>query len=90
MTNYQVVFTKASEKYLKKTDRITRERIIEAIYKLSINPYEFDGNTTKLKATNNECRIQVGKYRIVYEVIDDKVMILILIIDSRGGVYKKL
>ena len=87
MTRYDITFSKESEKFLKKTDTITRKRILEAIFVLSVNPYEYNG-ATKLTGMESQHRIRIGKYRVVYELKDDVLTILVLNIDSRGGVYK--
>jgi len=41
-----------------------------------------------LKGTETLRRLRIGKYRAIFEVRDNEVIILVLDIDSRGGIYK--
>lgn len=87
MASYSIEMSRESIKFLKKTDTITKERILEAIKLLAINPYAYTG-TEKLKGSTTQYRIRIGKYRVVYTVKDCRLVIMVLNIDSRGGVYK--
>jgi mRNA interferase RelE/StbE len=43
----------------------------------------------KLKGYDNEYRIRIGDYRLVYEIQDEKLIVLILQCKHRRDVYKK-
>lgn len=45
-----------------------------------------EGDIKSLKGTNNEYRLRVGKYRIIYHYENDN--LVILDIGSRGDIYK--
>lgn len=45
---------------------------------------------TKMKGSNPFHKIRYGKYRIIYEVFNDKLVILIVKIGHRKDVYKHL
>ena len=47
-------------------------------------------NITKMKGKNSFHKIRSGDYRIIYEIHDDKVIILIVKIGHRKDVYKRL
>lgn len=89
MTEYDYKYSKSAKKFLKKHDKITNDRIEEAVEKLAINPYAYTG-VTKLGGFENTYRISVGKYRIAYEIRNNVLLIMVLTIDSRGSVYDKL
>lgn len=89
MTKYILRLSKESKKFLKKTDKITEDRILEALGKLSVNPFDYEG-ATKITGTENEYRIRIGKYRVIYEIVDDLLIIMVFNIDSRGGIYKRM
>ena len=46
--------------------------------------------TTKIKGNNPFHKVRSGDYRIIYEIHDDKLVILIVKIGHRKDVYKKL
>ena len=46
--------------------------------------------TTKMKGNNNFHKVRIGDYRIIYEIHDDVLLILIIKIGHRKDIYKKL
>ncbi|WP_396953598.1 type II toxin-antitoxin system RelE/ParE family toxin [Neobacillus niacini] len=44
----------------------------------------------KLTGYEDTFRVRIGKYRLIYQVIDESLLIFIQDIDSRGDVYKQL
>jgi mRNA interferase RelE/StbE len=61
------------------------ERITEAMEGLAGNPRP--RGSLKLKGEDNLYRIRVGDYRIVYEIHDDQVLILVIRIRHRKNRY---
>ncbi len=49
-----------------------------------------DPNTTKMKGNNSFHKIRSGNYRIIYEIHDDRLVILIVKVGHRKDVYKNL
>jgi len=49
-----------------------------------------DPNTTKLKGDNPFHKIRSGDYRIIYEIHDDRLVILVVKVGHRKDVYKSL
>lgn len=49
-----------------------------------------DPNTTKMKGDNSFHKVRSGDYRIIYEIHDDRLVILVVKIGHRKDVYKKL
>ena len=47
-------------------------------------------NTTKMKGSNPFHKVRSGDYRIIYEIHDDRLVILVVKIGHRKDVYKKL
>ena len=47
-------------------------------------------NTTKMKGDNSFHKVRSGDYRIIYEIHDDRLVILIVKVGPRKDVYKKL
>ncbi len=49
-----------------------------------------DPATTKMKGNNSFHKIRSGDYRIIYEIHDDRLVILVVKIGHRKDVYKNL
>ena len=49
-----------------------------------------DPATTKMKGNNTFHKIRAGNYRIVYEIHEDRIVILIVKVGHRKDVYKRL
>ena len=81
---YKIKYEKDCLKYLKKLDRNTQVRIINAITQL---PF---GDVKKLQGNISDYRLRVGNYRIVFSKDDENIMISIIKIAPRGEVYKSL
>ncbi len=47
-------------------------------------------NTTKMKGDNSFHKVRSGDYRIIYEIHDDRLIILVVKIGHRKDIYKKL
>ena len=89
MSSYRLELSKSSKKFLDKSDRNTRERIINVIHALTENPYSYPG-IIKLTGYEDTYRVRIGKYRVIYQVVNNLLLIFIQNIDSRGDVYKQL
>lgn len=74
-------------KSLRKLSRDTVGRLQRAIDDLSLNPRPHGYKT--LKGRHNHYRVRVGKWRIVYTIHDDKLMVLVVDVDLRSDVYRK-
>lgn len=82
---YKLAFDKAAIKFLQKQPVWQQRKIIEALEKL---PDE--GDIKSLKGTDGLYRLRIGKYRAIYAIINDTLIIRIINIDSRGQVYNKI
>ncbi|MDR2168354.1 MAG: type II toxin-antitoxin system RelE/ParE family toxin [Clostridiales bacterium] len=84
----EIRYSKEAYKRLKRYDKKTRRRILNGINGLTQAPPK--GDIKPLKGSNNELRLVVGKYRVVYEYLANGNLRILMInnIDSRGDVYK--
>ncbi|MBD2751495.1 type II toxin-antitoxin system RelE family toxin [Spirosoma validum] len=82
---YQVQISNRAAKALEKLPDGLYERIREAIQDLAENPRPT--GCKKLKGRLGY-RIRVGDYRIVYEIEDDKLLVLIIDIGHRREIYR--
>lgn len=86
MNEYQIEFTKAASKQLKKLPTEEQTRIRAKIDELANNPRP-DG---VVKLTNSESyRIRAGSYRVLYDIFDDILLISVVKVSHRKDVYRK-
>jgi len=81
---HQINFDKEAKNFLKKLKRGEQENILDKIEKLKENPYlgkRLAGNLFGL------WRLRIDKYRILYKIIEDKLIIIILDIRHRKDIY---
>lgn len=82
---YSVRIEKPAEKALSKLPKSEIEKIRVSILELSLNPRPF--GCKKLKGREGY-RIRVGNYRIIYEVLDDVLVVIVVTVGNRKEVYK--
>ncbi|MCD6487024.1 MAG: type II toxin-antitoxin system RelE/ParE family toxin [Syntrophobacterales bacterium] len=85
---YTIKFRPAVEKSLKKLPKKELIRIKRKIDALAENLP--DPATTKIKGNNNFHKIRSGDYRIIYEIHDDTLVILVAKIGHRKDIYKHI
>jgi mRNA interferase RelE/StbE len=85
---YSIEFRPALLKSLKRFPKKDLVRIKKKIEELGQNLPE--PNTTRMKGSNSFHRVRTGDYRIIYEIHDDRVVILIVKIGHRKDIYKGL
>jgi mRNA interferase RelE/StbE len=85
MARYSVLFKKSVAKDLRSIPNKDVKRILEKIDDLSENPR---GPESK-KLTGKELfRVRQGLYRIVYEIIDSRLVIHVIKVGHRSNVYR--
>lgn len=85
---YTIKFRPAVEKDLRHLPRKELIRIKKKIESLAENLP--DCAITKMKGNNNFHKIRVGDYRIIYEIHNDTLVILVVKIGHRKDIYKHL
>jgi mRNA interferase RelE/StbE len=86
--SYRIVFKKSAAKSLTKIPKTDQKRIAEKIDSLAEGPPNQD--TTKMKGNNPFHRVRVGDYRIIYEIQNEVLIILIVKIGHRSDIYRNL
>ena len=85
MTNYSIQIKSSAVKALRRIAQPDRARIIEVIDRLANEP--FAGGVLKGEFSGLR-RLRIGVYRVVYEVVDERLVILVIRIGRRGRVYR--
>ena len=83
---YQVILRPQAKKSLAKITKREQHRIEIAIDLLSRNPYP---PASRKLVNRPEWRVRIGKYRILYEVIDNELVVLVISIGHRSEIYDK-
>lgn len=83
---YQVEFTRKASKQLAKLPENVQQRIKIKVEELAENPRP--SGVVKLESSNNRYRIRVGDYRILYEIIDDLLIVTVVKVGHRREVYQ--
>jgi len=84
---YSVEFRPAVLRSLKRFPRRDLVRIKRKIENLASNLP--DPNTTKMKGNNPFHKVRTGDYRIIYEILEEKLVILVVKIGHRKDVYRR-
>ncbi|MEZ5690527.1 MAG: type II toxin-antitoxin system RelE/ParE family toxin [Rickettsiales bacterium] len=84
---YKIKTTKSFDKRLLGLPANLQKRIINKIRQIAENPYATNNNVKKLQGRDGY-RLRVGDWRIIYELHDDILIMIILEMDSRGGIYQ--
>lgn len=84
--NYRVEFSRGARKQFRKLPTYVQERVKSKINELATEPRP--NRVKKLQGEDNLYRIRVGDYRIVYEIKDNILLIVIIRVKHRSEVYK--
>ena len=83
---YRVTLSPMAARQLRKLDAQVRRRIQAALELLAEQPRP--PSATRLVGGAGEWRVRTGDYRIVYEIEDDHLLILVLRLGHRREVYE--
>ena len=86
--SYSIEIKKSAAKTLKKIPKLDLQRIVKKIDDIAENlPNQ---EMSKMKGDNPFHKIRVGNYRIIYEIHEEVLIILIVKIGHRKDVYRNL
>lgn len=83
---YSVFLERAAERDLDRLPSRLHDRVIAAIQKLATNPRP--SGCRKLTGSENDWRVRVGDYRVVYEIDDKARELRVNRIRNRREVYR--
>lgn len=82
---YRVIITPRAEKQLSKLIVVNQRRIVARLESLGNNPRP--SGAIKLSGTDG-WRLRVGDYRVLYEIRDTELIVLVVKIGDRKDVYR--
>jgi mRNA interferase RelE/StbE len=86
MASYRVEIAKSAAKDLRAINRKWIPRIVASIETLESDPRP--SGCKKLVGSDHTYRLRIGDYRVVYEIHDDRLVVLVVRIRHRRDVYR--
>jgi len=83
--SYRIEILRLVRKQLEKIQESDRNRIIDSIRSLAENPRP---TGSKKLSGRQAWRIRIGTYRVIYEVQDSELVILVVTVGHRRDVYR--
>lgn len=89
--HYEIHYVKVADKFLKNHEDV-RKQYEEAVKELLVGEHPEKVDVKRIRGKMNDYfRIRVGNYRVVYAIINGKIVVInTLLAGSRGDVYKKM
>ncbi len=88
-TLYRVELTRSAKKEFDALPERIRGNVLDTIRLLAVNPFTELLNRKKLKGADNLYRVRLGDYRVVYEIRQAVLTVLVIKIGHRRDVYRK-
>lgn len=85
--SYAIKYAKQVEKFLDKHKDL-QPKVLSALEQIAQNPFDNALDIKKLQGESHKYRLRIGKYRLLYEIIDEQILIYAYKAQSRGDVYK--
>ncbi len=87
MTMYKIEYQKSALQALRKIPKNISVTIVRKIESLAVDPYARNNNATRLQGREGY-RLRVGDWRVIYEIIDERLVIMVIDVKPRGGAYQ--
>lgn len=92
MNFYKIKYSNSAEKFIKKNKTIGI-RFLKAFEEIKTNRENirfYDIKKFHSKQYNDIFRLRIGDYRAVFRIIDERLLVYVFDIGSRGDIYKKI
>ncbi len=92
MNFYKIKYSNSAEKFIKKNKTIGI-RFLKAFEEIKTDKENitfYDVKKFHSKTYNDIFRLRIGDYRAVFRIIDEKLLVYVFNIGSRGDIYKKI
>jgi len=81
---YRIVWSESAARQLAKLDRSVAKRILERVQELESDPYRLLRRLVGVPYY----RLRVGDFRVIVEVAQDRLLVLVLKVGHRSTVYE--
>jgi mRNA interferase RelE/StbE len=82
---YEIEFSISAEKDFFKLEKVIQERIVAVLERIRINPYPH----VKKLVGSPYFRLRVGDYRVILNIKDQQLYILVVEVGHRKNIYDK-
>ncbi|HRU06450.1 MAG TPA: type II toxin-antitoxin system RelE/ParE family toxin [Candidatus Brocadiia bacterium] len=82
---YSVSILRRAQAQLARIDRQDQDRVIDAVRALGENPRP---QGCRKMSGRPAWRIRVGSYRVIYEIHDDRLLVLVITVGHRKDAYR--
>ena len=87
MASYRVLIKPSAAKEIEAVDqKKDRQRIVASIRALAGEPRPV--GSEKLAGASDRYRVRVGRYRVLYSIADDELLVLVVRVAHRKNVYR--
>ena len=83
--NYRVIFSRSARKQMERFSGETETRLLAKLSELEANPRP--SGCKKLK-NRDAWRVRVGDYRVIYEIHDKILQVIVVTVGHRREVYR--
>ncbi|MFW2178138.1 MULTISPECIES: type II toxin-antitoxin system RelE family toxin [unclassified Moraxella] len=87
---YKIHFTKTSLKEFQKLGATVKEQFKKKLKSLQANPHVDSARLSDELAGCYKIKLRASGYRLVYQVKDDRLIIIVIGVDKRQSVYDKM
>lgn len=82
---YEIIFSDIAKRQFKKLEKIYQERISAVIERMKIRPEHF----VQRLVNSPYYKLRVGEYRLILDIIHEKLIVIIIEMGHRRNIYKK-
>ena len=86
--DYTIQFAPRAERQLSRLPVAVQRDLVASGESLAANPRP--AGARKLTGQHNRWRIRVGSYRIIYEIRDEVLTVLVVVVGHRREVYRRI
>jgi mRNA interferase RelE/StbE len=86
--NFRVELTSAAAREVRKLDPQIRRRVLTSLAQLEDDPRP--PGSRRLAGFDDAWRVRIGDYRVLYEIVDELVLVTVFRVAHRREVYRRL
>jgi mRNA interferase RelE/StbE len=86
---YRIEIKAKARRALDRMPRDFRERVMRRVETLAADPFAAELDVKKLRGFDG-FRLRVGDWRVIYQVDQGRIVVLVLAVAPRGDVYDRL